>query len=71
MESLGKGMVIAGLALVLIGGIVWLLGPRWFSGGWLPGDISVRRGNFSFHFPIVTCLVVSVVLSVLVRLFNR
>jgi hypothetical protein len=71
MESLGKGMVIAGLALVLIGMVIWWVGPRWFSGGWLPGDISVKRGNVSFHFPIVTCLVVSVVLTLLTRLFNR
>jgi len=37
----------------------------------LPGDIVVQRGNFSFYFPIVTCLIVSVVLSFILWLLNR
>lgn len=71
MESVGKGMVIAGLLLAALGALVWVLGPRLGSGGLLPGDISVRRGSFSFHFPIVTCLVISVVLTLLSRLFSK
>jgi len=46
--------------------------PGWF--GWmgrLPGDISVQKGNFSFYFPIVTCIVISVVLTLLSWLFRR
>ena len=39
--------------------------------GRLPGDIAVERGNFSFYFPIVTCVIVSVVLSLVLWLFNR
>lgn len=39
--------------------------------GRLPGDIAVRRGNATFYFPIVTCIVVSVVLSLLFGLFRR
>jgi hypothetical protein len=65
-------MVVAGLTLVVLGAILWLFGPRLGSGGGLlPGDLSVRRGNFSFHFPLVTCLVVSVVLTLLLRLFRQ
>lgn len=65
-------MVIVGLVLVVLGALVWWLGPRLGgSGALLPGDISVRRGNMSFHFPIVTCVVVSIVLTVLLRLFQR
>ena len=72
MESVGRGMVIAGLALACVGALVWWLGPRLGHGdGLLPGDISFRRGSFSVHFPIVTCLVVSVVLTVLMRLFRQ
>lgn len=72
MESLGKTLVMLGLGLALAGLLCWWLGPRpGNSGGLLPGDISVRRGSFSFHFPVVTCILVSVLLTVLLRLFNR
>ena len=72
METLGKTLVIAGLALATVGGLVWWLGPRFSDGGGLlPGDLSFRRGSLSVHFPIVTCLVVSIVLTLLMRLFNR
>lgn len=69
---MGRMMVIAGLVLVVLGALVWWLGPRvGGNGGWLPGDISLRRGNMSFQFPIVTCVVVSIVLTLLLRLFQR
>ena len=56
----------------LTGALVWWLGPRFGgTGGLLPGDLSLRRGNMSFHFPIVTCVVVSIVLTLLLRLFQR
>ena len=37
----------------------------------LPGDVVIHRGNTSFYFPLVTCLLVSIALSALLRLFNR
>ena len=65
-------VVVAGLVLVVLGALVWWLGPRFGgNGGLLPGDLSLRRGNVSFHFPIVTCVVVSIVLTLLLRLFQR
>ncbi len=71
MEQLGRILVLAGLALIVVGALVWWSGPRLGTGGPLPGDLTVRRGNVTFFFPIVTCLVLSVVLTVLFRLFNR
>ena len=63
--------VLIGLGLlILIVGIAWPILSR--SGlGRLPGDIVVNRGNTTFYFPLVTCLIVSVVLSALLWLFNR
>jgi Protein of unknown function (DUF2905) len=63
--------VLIGLGLlILIVGIAWPMLSR--SGlGRLPGDIVVNRGNTTFYFPLVTCLVVSIVLSALLWLFNR
>ena len=60
-------LILIGIAIVLIG----LLWP-WLSRlGRLPGDIVVQRQGFSFYFPIVTCLIISVVASLLFWLFRR
>lgn len=62
-------LIIAG-ALLIAAGLAW----PWLSGlglGRLPGDIVFHRGNTSFYFPVVTCIVVSVVLSLLLWFFRR
>lgn len=65
-------LVVTGLTLALVGALVWWLGPRLGAGGGLlPGDISLKRGNVSFYFPIMTCLVLSILLTLLLRLFQR
>jgi uncharacterized protein HemY len=56
--------------LILVAGIAWPLISR-LGLGRLPGDIVIQRGNGSFYFPIVTCIVISVVLSALAWLLNR
>ena len=72
VQGLGKLLVVAGLSMAALGALVWWLGPRLGAGGGLlPGDMSFRRGGFSLHFPIVTCLVVSVLLTLISRLFQR
>jgi hypothetical protein len=58
-----------GLALVLAG-IAWPLLSR-IGLSRLPGDIVIQRGSTSFYFPLVTCIVVSIVLSTLMWLLNR
>ena len=58
-----------GVALVLAG-IAWPLLSR-IGLGRLPGDFMVRRGSTSFYFPLATCIIISVVLSALMWLFNR
>jgi hypothetical protein len=55
--------------LTAFGLLIWLGGKG--RGGFLPGDIFVDRGGFKFYFPIVTCVVASVVLSLLFWLFRR
>ena len=66
-------LVIAGLIIAGIG-VVWLLAPSipWL--GKLPGDIRIERGNFRLYFPIVTCIVISLLLTGfmwLMRHFSR
>jgi hypothetical protein len=63
-------LVIAGLVLVVVGVVIWSgFGRGWF--GRMPGDIHYSRGNFSFYFPIVTCLLISLLLTLLLRLFRK
>lgn len=69
MDNLGRTLVLAGLALVVIGGIVWLIGRS--GGGFLPGDIVIERKNFRFYFPVVTCLLVSAVLTLVAWLARK
>ena len=70
MNELGKMLVVLGLVIAAVGLVLWTgLGKNWL--GRLPGDIHYTRDNVSFHFPIVTCLLISVVLSVLMWLFRR
>lgn len=64
---MGKFLIVIGLVIAAIGMLMTLGVPF----GRLPGDISYRRGNFTFHFPIVTSLVVSIILTLLFTLFRR
>jgi hypothetical protein len=66
--SVGKWIVFLGIGLVAAGGAVWLLAKAGVPLGRLPGDIHVEGDGSSFHFPIVTCIVVSIVLTILLNL---
>jgi hypothetical protein len=59
----GVILVVVGLALLLVPKIPWL--------GRLPGDIVIKRENFSFYFPLGTCILVSIILSLIFWLFRR
>jgi hypothetical protein len=63
----GRFLIVAGVVLVLAGLLVQMGLPL----GRLPGDIRVQRGNSTFYFPIVTCIIVSVVLSLVAAFFRR
>ena len=70
MNELGKFLVLLGLAVAAVGLLLWSgLGKGWL--GRLPGDIHYTKGNFSFFFPVVTCILVSVVVSLILWLFRR
>jgi len=74
MAPLGKALIVMGLVLVVLGAAVWGVGLRSTTGPLpvrLPGDIYVRRGNFTFYFPITTAIIVSVVLSLIVAWLRR
>jgi hypothetical protein len=69
-DSLGKLLIVFGVVLALVGGSLVLAGKVPFLGR-LPGDIVVRRENWSFYFPLTTCIVISVLLTLLFSFFGR
>jgi hypothetical protein len=70
MRELGRLLVIFGSVIVVVGIALWTgFGASWL--GRLPGDIRIERGNTAFYFPIVTCIVISIVLTLLMSLFHR
>lgn len=68
-NGIGKWLVVAGVALVLVGLLAQTGALSWF--GRLPGDIRIERPSGTFYFPVVSMLVASVVLSLLAQVLRR
>jgi hypothetical protein len=70
MDSLARMLIVFGVVLALLGGLLLLVGKIPFLGR-LPGDIIIRRENWSFYFPLTTSILLSVLLTLLFSLFGR
>jgi hypothetical protein len=70
MSDLGRVLIVVGVLLVIAGALL-LLAPKipWL--GHLPGDISYKRGNFSVYFPLGTCILISLILTLIMYLLRR
>jgi hypothetical protein len=70
LAPLGKWLVVMGLFMAAAGLLIWAVGSLgWF--GHLPGDIYYRRGNVSFYFPLATCILLSIIVSLVLMLLRR
>ena len=70
MGGIGRILIYFGLLLVVLGVIFSLIGKiPWL--GHLPGDIIIERERFTFYFPLATCLIISVILSLVLYLLRR
>jgi Protein of unknown function (DUF2905) len=70
MRELGKFVAIIGAIITLVGLLMWgAFVPKWL--GRLPGDIRIERDHSAFYFPIVTCIILSILLSLLLSIFRR
>lgn len=70
MQEFGKLLMILGFGLAGIGLLLWLgVGRSWL--GKLPGDVSIQKDGFSLYFPITTCIVISIILTLIAWLFRR
>ncbi|MBA3649152.1 MAG: DUF2905 domain-containing protein [Chitinophagales bacterium] len=70
LPSLGKVLIVMGIVLLVIGIILTQLNRLPFVGK-LPGDILIRKGNFTFYFPVVTSILLSVVLTLIFYFINK
>jgi hypothetical protein len=70
VRELGTFVVVIGVIITLVGLLMWSgFAPKWL--GRLPGDIRIEREHSAFYFPIVTCIILSIVLSLLLSIFRR
>lgn len=70
MAPIGKGLLVLGLVIAAFGALIWMFSGVPFIGK-LPGDIYIRRGNFTFYFPLATCILISIVVTLLFALMRR
>jgi hypothetical protein len=70
MAPLAKSLIMMGLGIAALGVLLWLFSGVPFIGR-LPGDIYLKRGNFTFYFPVVTCILISIVISLIFALMRR
>jgi len=70
MREMGKFVAIIGVVIALVGMMMWGgFMPKWL--GRLPGDIRIEREHTAFYFPIVTCIILSILISLLLSIFRR
>jgi uncharacterized protein HemY len=70
MGDLGKTLIYLGLILVVVGVVISLAGKLpWL--GHLPGDIYIERERFTFYFPLATCILISVIITLVLYFFRR
>ncbi len=70
MTSMGKMLIVVGIILIVLG-LAYTYGPKipWL--GKLPGDISIKKDNFAFYFPIATSIIISIILSIIFSIFRK
>jgi hypothetical protein len=70
LPDIGRALIVAGIVLIVLGLLLGVAGRvPWI--GRLPGDIVIRRGNFSFYFPLATSILLSLILTLLFSLWRR
>jgi hypothetical protein len=69
--QLGKYIILAGLAIVVVGIIIYFFSDKLNWIGRLPGDIRVQKDNFRFYFPVTTMILASILLTIIVQIIKR
>ena len=69
-QAVGRLLIIGGSVLIIFG-VIFLLAGKIPGIGKLPGDFVFRKGNFTFYFPLATCLIISIIVSLILFFFTR
>jgi hypothetical protein len=70
MAGFGRSLIYLGIVLVILG-ILFSVGGKLPWLGHLPGDIYLQRGRFTFYFPVTTCLLISIIMTLIFYIFRR
>ena len=70
LNQLGKGLIFGGIFIIIVG-VFFLFGDKIPFLGKLPGDIYIKKKNFTFYFPIVTSILISLIISLIIYLFKK
>jgi hypothetical protein len=70
MNEIGKSIIFIGLILVVVG-VIFTLAGKVPGVGKLPGDILIKKENFSFYFPLTTCILISIIISAVMYFLGR
>lgn len=71
MHATGKIIIIIGILIVIVGIVIYFAGDKLNFPGRLPGDIHIEKENFKFYAPITTMLIISIVISILIKIFKN
>ena len=69
-HEFGKALILLGVVM-LVFGLLFLFLPKIPFIGRLPGDIVIKKGNFTFYFPLATCILLSILLTVIFSIFRK
>lgn len=70
LAAIARFLIITGIVLIIAGLILFFSGKIPYIGR-LPGDIFIKKENFTFYFPLVTCIVISIIITIILSLFLR
>ena len=71
LTPLAKYFIYFGVFFLFLGSVLFFLGKIGIGFGKLPGDILIQKGNFTFYFPLATCVIISIILTVVLSSFFR
>ena len=71
LTSIAKYFISFGVLFLILGSILYFLGKAGIGFSKLPGDILIQKGNFTFYFPLMSCIIISIVLTIILSLFLR
>jgi hypothetical protein len=71
VNDIGKALILIGIGIAGLGALLWLGGKAGLPLGRLPGDIRIDRENFKLYFPLTTCILISLVLTLVMWLLRK